>query len=61
MDMGLVAVASAMSQASVQSNVQQAVLKENLDVSKMNAAKLLQAMPSIDANPAIGKTLNVVA
>ncbi|MDX8387564.1 MAG: YjfB family protein [Ghiorsea sp.] len=61
MDMGLVAAITAMQQVSAQSNVQLAMFKKNLDASQVNAQKLLQAMPSIDVNPAIGKNLNVIA
>jgi len=61
MDMGLVTVAAMMGQTGVQSNVQLAVFKESMNASQTNAAKLLQAMPSVDTNPAIGKNLNLVA
>ena len=61
MDMGLVAAITAMQQVSAQSNVQLALFKKNLDVSQTGMQKLLQTMPSIDVNPAIGKNLNVVA
>ncbi|MDX8390676.1 MAG: YjfB family protein [Mariprofundaceae bacterium] len=61
MDMGLVAAISAMMQAGVQSNVQLAVFKENMDTSQGNALKLLQTMPSVDVNPSVGRNLNLVA
>lgn len=61
MDMGLVTVAAMMGQTGVQSNVQLAVFKESMNASQTNTAKLLQAMPSVDTNPAIGKHLNIVA
>ena len=61
MDMGLVAGISAVTQASAQQNVQMAVMKMDMDTSQQNALKLLQTMPSVDVNPAIGKNLNVVA
>ncbi|OIP99383.1 MAG: hypothetical protein AUK35_07500 [Zetaproteobacteria bacterium CG2_30_46_52] len=61
MDMALVASISAMAQAQVQSNVQLAVFKQNMDTSQTNALKLLQSMPSVDINPAIGRNLNLVA
>jgi len=61
MDMGLVASISAVMQASAQSNVQLAVFKESMDANQSNALKLLQSMPSVDVNPAIGQNLNRVA
>ncbi len=61
MDMGLVAGISAVMQASAQQNVQLAVFKEGMNTSQENALKLIQTMPSVDVNPAIGKHLNIVA
>ena len=61
MDMGLVAGISAAMQASTAQNVQMAVQKMDMDTNQQNALKLLQTMPSVDVNPAIGKNLNVVA
>lgn len=61
MDMALVAGISAMMQAQVQGQAQASVMKEALQTQQVAMAKLLQAMPSVDVNPAIGNNLNVVA
>ncbi|MDX8395734.1 MAG: putative motility protein [Mariprofundaceae bacterium] len=60
MDMGLVAGISAMQQSSAAQSVQLATFNKIQDLQQVMAAELLKAMPSVDANPAIGKNLNVV-
>jgi hypothetical protein len=61
MDVALAAGISAMMQAGAQQGVQMSVLKESMNTEQQMALKLLQTMPSVDANPNIGRNLNVVA
>ena len=61
MDVGLTAGISAMMQAGAQQGVQMSVLKESMNTQQAMALKLLEVIPSVDANPNIGKNLNVVA
>ena len=61
MDMALAAAISSVMQAQVLAQVQTSVAKVTMDSNNAQSAKLLQTMPSVDANPNIGHNINLVA
>lgn len=57
----IVSLASALNSMQLSSQVSTLVLKKTLDNQEATAAGILQSIPSLPANPAIGRNINTTA